>query len=77
LKNCLVVSRLVISFLRAEAVKEIKKATSYLSVTFGYATATGLSKLLEGELSHDQLKARLYMNVIHAAYDELKILQAA
>ena len=29
--------------------------TDYLSVTFGYATATGLSKLLEGEISHDQI----------------------
>lgn len=27
--------------------------TDYLSVTFGYATATGLSELLDGEISHD------------------------
>lgn len=29
--------------------------TDYLNVTFGYATATGLSRLLDGEVSHDQL----------------------
>lgn len=29
--------------------------TDYLNVTFGYATATGLSNLLDGEVSHDQL----------------------
>jgi len=28
--------------------------TDYLSVTFGYATATGLSKMLDGEISHDK-----------------------
>lgn len=28
--------------------------TDYLNVTFGYATATGLSELLDGEISHDQ-----------------------
>ena len=27
--------------------------TDYLTVTFGYATATGLSQLLDGEISHD------------------------
>jgi hypothetical protein len=33
--------------------------TDYLSVTFGYATATGLSKLLEGKVSHDQVTRAL------------------
>lgn len=28
--------------------------TDYLSVTFGYAAATGLSKILDGEISHDK-----------------------
>ena len=27
--------------------------TDYLSVSFGYATATGLSHLLDGAISHD------------------------
>jgi len=27
--------------------------TDYLSVTFGYATATGLSQMLDGRISHD------------------------
>ena len=27
--------------------------TDYLMVIFGYATSTGLSKLLEGDISHD------------------------
>lgn len=29
--------------------------TDYLSVTFGYATATGLSKMLDGQISHDAI----------------------
>lgn len=29
--------------------------TDYLSVTFGYATATGLSKMLDGSISHDAI----------------------
>ena len=29
--------------------------TDYLLSTFGYATATGMSRMLEGELSHDQI----------------------
>ena len=29
--------------------------TDYLAVTFGYATATGLSKLLDGSISHDKI----------------------
>lgn len=29
--------------------------TDYLSVTFGYATATGLSKMLDGGISHDAI----------------------
>ncbi len=29
--------------------------TDYLTVTFGYATATGLSQLLDGEISHDAI----------------------
>ncbi|NJO17699.1 MAG: hypothetical protein HC877_18770 [Thioploca sp.] len=29
-------------------------STDYLSITFGYASATGLSKLLDGEVSHAQ-----------------------
>lgn len=29
--------------------------TDYLLSTFGYATATGMSQMLEGELSHDQI----------------------
>ena len=29
--------------------------TDYLMVTFGYATATGLSQLLDGEISHDAI----------------------
>ena len=29
--------------------------TDYLSVTFGQATATGLSNLLNGEMSHDAI----------------------
>ncbi len=33
--------------------------TDYLSVTFGYATATGFSHLLNGEVSHDQLTRAL------------------
>ena len=33
--------------------------TDYLNVTFGYATATGLSQLLDGDLSHDQVTRAL------------------
>jgi hypothetical protein len=33
--------------------------TDYLSVTFSSATSTGLSKLLDGEVSHDQLTRAL------------------
>ena len=29
--------------------------TDYLSVTFGYATATGLSQMLDGRVSHDAI----------------------
>jgi hypothetical protein len=29
--------------------------TDYLTVTFGYATATGLSELLDGQISHDAI----------------------
>ena len=29
--------------------------TDYLISTFGYATATGLSRMVEGEISHDQI----------------------
>lgn len=29
--------------------------TDYLSVTFGYATATGLSQMLDGQVSHDAI----------------------
>ena len=29
--------------------------TDYLTVTFGYATATGLSQLLDGQISHDAI----------------------
>lgn len=29
--------------------------TDYLSVTFGYATATGLSNMLDGSISHDAI----------------------
>ena len=29
--------------------------TDYLAVTFGYATATGLSSMLDGAISHDKL----------------------
>jgi hypothetical protein len=28
--------------------------TDYLAVTFGYATATGLSDMLDGSISHDK-----------------------
>ena len=33
--------------------------TNYLSVTFGYATSTGLSNLLDGKVSHDQVTRAL------------------
>jgi len=33
--------------------------TDYLSVSFGYTTATGLSKMLEGDVSHDQITRML------------------
>ena len=33
--------------------------SDYLSVTFGYATATDFSKLLDGQVSHDQLTRAL------------------
>jgi len=33
--------------------------TDYLSVSFGYATAIGLSKLLDGDLNHDQVTRAL------------------
>jgi hypothetical protein len=33
--------------------------TDYLSVTFGYATSSGLSQLLDGEVSHDQVTRAL------------------
>lgn len=29
--------------------------TDYLSVTFGYATATGLSNMLDGDISHGKI----------------------
>jgi hypothetical protein len=29
--------------------------TDYLLSTFGYATATGLSRMVEGQVSHDQI----------------------
>lgn len=29
--------------------------TDYLAVTFGHATATGLSNMLDGNISHDKL----------------------
>jgi hypothetical protein len=32
---------------------------------------------MDTHLNHFALKAKLYVNAIHAAYDELKILQAA
>ena len=33
--------------------------TDYLNVTFGYATATGLSELLDKEVSHEQVTRAL------------------
>ena len=33
--------------------------SDYLLSSFGQVTATGLSKLLEGDLSHDQITRRL------------------
>lgn len=35
--------------------EELNIYTDYLSVSFGQATATGLSKILEGEISHDRI----------------------
>lgn len=37
----------------------LDRYTDYLSITFGYATATGLSQLLDGDLSHDQVTRAL------------------
>ena len=31
----------------------LDRYNDYLTVTFGYATATGLSQLLDGSISHD------------------------
>lgn len=35
--------------------KQLDLYTDYLSVTFGYATATGLSRMLDGNVSHDAI----------------------
>lgn len=35
--------------------KQLDLYTDYLSVTFGYATATGLSNMLDGNVSHDAI----------------------
>ena len=35
--------------------EELNIYTDYLSVSFGHATATGLSNLWEGEISHDRI----------------------
>jgi len=35
--------------------KYLELYTDYLISTFGYATATGLSRMVEGQISHDQI----------------------
>ena len=35
--------------------KHLDLYTDYLAVTFGYATATGLSDMLDGSISHDKI----------------------
>lgn len=35
--------------------KDLELYTDYLISTFGYATATGLERMLDGEVSHDQI----------------------
>ena len=34
--------------------------TDYLLSTFGYATATGLTRLVEGQVAHNQITRFLY-----------------
>jgi hypothetical protein len=36
-------------------IKHLDLSTDYLISTAGYATATGLSAMLDGEVSHDQI----------------------
>jgi len=35
--------------------EQLELYTDYLLSTFGYATATGLSALVNGQVSHDQI----------------------
>ena len=35
--------------------EKLELYTDYLISTFGYATATGLSRMVEGQVSHDQI----------------------
>jgi hypothetical protein len=53
--------------------------TDYLLSTFGAATATGLSAMVEGDVSHDQimrfLSAQEYAS--RTAYAQLQLFRAA
>jgi hypothetical protein len=35
--------------------EQLELYTDYLLSTFGYATATGLSRMVEGQVAHDQI----------------------
>jgi hypothetical protein len=39
--------------------EQLELYTDYLFRTFGYATATGLSEMLNGQISHDQITRSL------------------
>ena len=57
--------------------------TDYLQTSFSYTTATGLSQLLEGDISHDQvtrflskkiIPPRIYGNPLKKKYIKLKMM---
>ena len=50
--------------------------TDYLLSTFGYATATGLSALVNGQVSHDQI-TRFLSEEEHASKDLWQEVKAA
>ena len=47
--------------------------TDYLISTFGYATATGLSRMVEGQVSHDQITRFLSQETYTSKYLWLQV----
>jgi hypothetical protein len=46
--------------------------SDYLLVSFGQSTSTGLSRLLDKSISHDDVTEKLYIKAIQTFFAELK-----